>query len=148
MAQPAAAPTPAAGALGAITPLFMHFGADAAPPEPEVSRKPERKQALIPFDSLVVNVADGRYTRYLRVRISLVVDARDETKVKELVEKEKPFLLTWVLGYLQDRTIDQLHGSAGMHRVQREVRDEFNRRLFPDGPERVRDILLPEYNFQ
>ena len=55
---------------------------------------------------------------------------------------------TWALGYLQDRTMEQLHGSAGMNKVRREMRDEFNRRLFGDGPEKIKDILLPEYNFQ
>ena len=103
---------------------------------------------MLPFDSVVVNVADGRYTRYLRVKICLVVDARDEEAVKAAMEKEKPFLQTWVLGYLQDRTMEQLHGSAGMNRVRREVRGEFNLRLFPDGSEKIKDILLPEYNFQ
>jgi flagellar basal body-associated protein FliL len=126
--------------------MFANFGAHASPAEPEVSREP--KTALLPFDAVVVNVADGRYTRYLRVRITLVVDAKDEKGVKETLEKEKQFLLTWVPGYLQDRTMEQLHGSAGMNRVRREVRDEFNRRLFGDGPEKIKDVLLPEYNFQ
>jgi flagellar basal body-associated protein FliL len=133
---------------GAVVPMFAHFGAHAGTPEPETTLEPKQAQALIPFDSVVVNVADGRYTRYLRVRISMVVDARDEKAIKELVEKEKPFLQTWVLGYLQDRTMEQLHGSVGMNRVRREVRDEFNRRLFSDGPEKIKDVLLPEYNFQ
>jgi flagellar basal body-associated protein FliL len=134
---------------GAITPMFAHFGAEASSGEGgEGKEKHESKKALIPFESVVVNVADGKYTRYLRVRITLVVDIKDENKIKEVVEKEKPFLLTWVLGYLQDRTMDQLHGSAGMHRVRREMRDEFNHRLFSDGEDKIRDILLPEYNFQ
>jgi flagellar basal body-associated protein FliL len=133
---------------GAVVPMFTHFGAHAKGPEPEAAPVETKQQALIPFDSVVVNVADGRYTRYLRVRIALVVDARDEKLVKELVEKEKPFLQTWALGYLQDKTMEQLHGSAGMNRVRREVRDEFNRRLFTEGPEKIRDVLLPEYNFQ
>lgn len=136
---------------GAATPMFAHFGAHAethSEPEPSAAARHESKQALIPFDSVVVNVADGRYTRYLRVRISLVVDARDEKAIKEGVEKEKQFLQTWALGYLQDKTMEQLHDSAGMNRVRREVRDEFNRRLFPEGGEKIKDVLLPEYNFQ
>jgi flagellar FliL protein len=135
---------------GAVTPMFAHFGAHAAPAEPEeaAGSKHDPKTAIIAFDSVVVNVADGRYTRYLRVKICLVVDAREEEAVKAAIEKEKPFLQTWVLGYLQDRTMEQLHGSAGMNRVRREVRAEFNQRLFPDGPEKIKDVLLPEYNFQ
>lgn len=133
---------------GAVVPMFFKFDAHATPADHESKGKGEPKQALIAFDSPVVNVADGRFTRYLLVKITLVVDEKDEKAVKELVEKEKPFLQTWVLGYLQDRTMEQLHGSAGMYRVRREVRDEFNHRLFSDGSEKIRDILLTEYNFQ
>jgi flagellar basal body-associated protein FliL len=133
---------------GAVVPMFFKFDAHATPADQEVKGATGPKQALIAFDSPVVNVADGRYTRYLRVKITLVVDEKDEKAVKEVVEKEKPFLQTWVLGYLQDKTMEQLHGSAGMNRVRREVRDEFNRRLFADGSEKIKDILLTEYNFQ
>jgi flagellar basal body-associated protein FliL len=133
---------------GAAMPMCFKVGAQTPAEDHEPSHKSEPRQALVPFDAVVVNVADGRYTRYLRVKITFVVDAKDETKVKEVVEKEKPFLQTWVLGYLQDRTMEQLHGSAGMNRVRREVGNEFNRRLFPDGSEKIKDILLTEYNFQ
>jgi flagellar basal body-associated protein FliL len=133
---------------GAVVPMFAHFGAHASAPEPEATLEPRQAQALIPIDPVVVNVADGGYTRYLRVRISLVVDAGDAKAVKELVEKDEPFLQTWVPGYLQDRTMEQLRGIAGMNRVRRELRDQFNRRLFSDGPEKIKDVLLPEYNFQ
>jgi flagellar basal body-associated protein FliL len=131
---------------GAVVPMFAQFGAHAAPAEQETTH--DAKTVLIPFDSVVVNIADGRYTRYLRARIVLVVDAKDEKVVKDALEKEKAALQTWVLGYLQDKTMEQLHGSAGMNKIRREVRDEFNHRLFGDGPEKIRDILLPEYNFQ
>jgi flagellar basal body-associated protein FliL len=133
---------------GAVTPMFAHFGAHAETGDQEASAKHDPRNSLIPFDSIVVNIEDGRYTRYLRVKITLVVEARDEKLVKELVEREKQFLQTWVLGYLQDRKLEQLHGSVGMNRVRREIRGEFNQRLFPDGPEKIKDILLPEYNFQ
>jgi flagellar basal body-associated protein FliL len=131
---------------GAVVPMFANFGAHATPAEQEAGH--DSKTALIPFDSVVVNINDGRYTRFLRVRIVVVADARDEKVVKEGLEKEKASLQTWALGYLQDRTMEQLHGSAGMNKVRREMRDEFNRRLFGDGPEKIKDILLPEYNFQ
>ncbi len=134
---------------GAAVPFLTRMNASASTPEAEGGNpKLDPKRALIPFDSVVVNVADGRFTRYLRVKITLVVDVKDEATVKEAVESQKPFLQTWVIGFLQDRTMEQLHGSAGMNRVRREVRDEFNRHLYPEGPERIKDILLPEYNFQ
>jgi flagellar basal body-associated protein FliL len=133
---------------GAAMPMCFKVGAQTPAAEQEPNARNDPRQALIPFDAAVVNVADGRYTRYLRVKITLVVEARDEKAVKDVLDKEKPFLQTWVLGYLQDRTMEQLHGSAGMNRVRREVRDEFNRRLFADGSEKIKDILLTEYNFQ
>jgi len=133
---------------GAAVPLVTRMSANASSPDADGKIKVDPKRALIPFDSVVVNVADGRFTRYLRVKITLVVDVKDEVAVKEAMESQKPFLQTWVIGFLQDRTMEQLHGSAGMNRVRREVRDEFNRHLYPEGPEKIKDVLLPEYNFQ
>src|SRR5262249_18019163 len=131
--------------------LPMAFRLDAHPEaggEEEPKSKADVKLALIPFDTVTVNIMDGRYQRYLRVKIVLVAEKKNEAAVQAQLGKDKAFLQTGVIGYLQDKSMEQLHGSAGMNRVRREVRDEFNHRLFGDGPEKIREILLPEYNFQ
>src|SRR5262245_42903852 len=63
---------------GTWTPMFAHFGAHADPPEQEANAKHDPRQSITPFDAITVNVRDGRYNRYLRVKIAVVADARDE----------------------------------------------------------------------
>jgi flagellar basal body-associated protein FliL len=137
---------------GFALPFFLHLGntgAGAAEPEAQPANGPkEAKEAQVPFDSVVVNVASGTYSRYLRAKIVLVVDEKDEKQVKELIEKKKSYLQDWVNSYLSDRTLDELHGSAAKNRVRREIRDQFNAMLFSDGSEKIKNLLMPEFNFQ
>src|SRR5205823_5539051 len=82
---------------GVAVPLLLAgggSGAHAESADPEPKGKGDAKQAVVPFDSVVVNVADGRYTRYLRVKILLVTEAKDEKAVQAALEKEKAFLQT------------------------------------------------------
>ena len=37
---------------------------------------------------------------------------------------------------------------AGINRARREIQDQFNTLLFPDGSEKIRDVLVEEFNFQ
>ncbi len=134
---------------GLALPLLLNFDGHAAGAgEPEKKTSGEPKQALISFGDVVVNVATGTYTRYLKVKIMVVVDEKDEKTVKELLDKKKPWLQNWVTSYLSDRTLDELHGSAGKNRARREIRDQFNAMLFPDGSEKITDLLMPEFYFQ
>ncbi len=135
---------------GFAMPLALKLGptAQAAPEGEEPKPTKDPKEALLAFDPVTVNVATGTYTRYLRVKFMLVVDEAQETKIKELIEKKKPFLQDWLNGFLADRTLEELHGSAGKNRVRREVRDEFNRILFPDGTEKIKNVLFTEFQFQ
>ena len=139
----------AAGA-GFALPLLVNLDGHAAPAEDEKKAKgaAEPKPAYVPFGDIIVNVASGNFSRYLKVKITLVVDEKDEKAVKDLLEKKKEVLKDWVNGYLSDQTLEGLHGSAAKNRLRREIRDQFNARLFPDGSEKITDLLLPEMYLQ
>lgn len=138
----------AAGA-GFAVPLVLHLGAPSAEDlEAEKKAALDPKQAQIPFDPVVVNVASSTYARYLRTKIILVVDAKDEKTVTDALAKKKVFLQDWVNSYLSDRTMEELHGSAAKNRIRREIRDKFNAMLFSDGSEKITELVMPEFNFQ
>src|SRR5271166_5408282 len=59
-----------------------------------------KRQALLPFGEVVVNLGEERLTRYLRAKLLLVIDESEEKTVKELVEKQKPFMKSWLISYL------------------------------------------------
>jgi flagellar basal body-associated protein FliL len=133
----------AVGAGFAVPRMFLAGGA-AKPPEKE-SKKP----AIVPFgDALVVNLGEERLTRYLRVKIILVVDGNDEKKIADHIQKQKAYLKSWLISFLSDQSVQEVSRAAGVNRIRREIRDQFNAMLFPDGSEKVLDVLFDEFQVQ
>jgi flagellar basal body-associated protein FliL len=136
-----------AGGAGAALPWLLPHkktGAVAAEGPP----KPTGKQAYSPFGEVVVNLNEERLTRYLRVKLLLVVDTVHEKEVAELVEKRRPKLKNWLIGYLSDRSLQDVSGATGVNRLRREIWREFNAELFPDGSEKIMDIFFEEFVVQ
>lgn len=132
-------------AVGAGVALPMFLVPKGAPPTP--SREP-KKAALIPFGEVVVNLGEERLTRYLRVKLLLVVDHTQEKAITELLAKQRPFLKSWLISYLSDQSLQEVSRAAGVNRVRREILDRFNAMLFPDGAERIQDLLFDEFVVQ
>lgn len=133
---------------GAAVPWFVLK--ENPSPKKEVVDK-DRKSDLVPFGDVVVNLGgdtDGRLTRYLRVKIVLVIEDISEKAMNEVLSKQKAFLKNWLISYLSDQSIQDVGRAAGVNRVRREIRDQFNAMLFPDGAERIQDILFDEFVVQ
>jgi len=109
---------------------------------------PKTKQEAIPFDNVIVNLGEDRLNRYLRVKIMVAVAEADVKEVTELLTKQKPFLKNWLIGYLSDQSVPDAKGKVNVNRLRREIRDEFNARLYPNGEELILDILFDEFNVQ
>ncbi len=71
------------------------------------------KNAFVPFGEVVVNLNEARLTRYLRVKLILVVDIQQEKPITELVQKNKPILKNWLLTYLSDQSLKEVRGDSG-----------------------------------
>jgi flagellar basal body-associated protein FliL len=138
-----------AAGSGFALPQFvpLPFGDKAEKPKEE-PRSHESKQVYISFgEAITVNLTGDSGKRFVRVKLILLADEADEKAVNEALSKKKVVLRDWMIKYLSDQTIQSLTGGAGKNRVRRETRDEFNAILFPDGSEKVRDILWDEFNF-
>jgi len=131
-------------AAGFSVPLYLF----PAPQKKTVQVVEVKRPALIPFGEVVVNLGEERLTRYLRVKLLIVVDEANQKSVKELVDKQKPFLKSWLISYLSDQSLQEVSGAAGVNRIRREVRDRFNAQLSPDGAEFIEDILFDEFVVQ
>ncbi len=163
MATEAAAP-PKAGKKGLIVLILIAvvaIGAGAALPwllnksshNPQADKKgkhevPKSKQTALPFDNVVVNLPDERLARFLRVKIMLAIEEVEAKEITELLEKQKAFLKSWVIGYLSDQSPREVTRNIGVNRIRREIRDQFNAMLFPDGEEKILDILFDEFVVQ
>ena len=45
-------------------------------------------------------------------------------------------------------SMDDVRGAAGQNRLRREIQNEFNANLYPDGDDRILDILFEEFSIQ
>jgi flagellar basal body-associated protein FliL len=133
------------GVGGAVPYFYLHGAGGGEHGKEDGHHGSSGKQAYVPFgDGVVVNLNEDRLTRYLKIKLLLVVDARDEEKVNELLQKKKPALRNWLIGHLSDKSLQDVTGAAGLNKVQREIWQQFNHELYPDGSEKVLDIYFEE----
>lgn len=103
-----------------------------------------------PFGEVVVNLNEGRMNRYLRLDITLMVDGdkKAEKAFGVEMEQKKSILTNWLLGFLADMSMDDVRGAAGQNRLRREIQNAFNANLYPDGDDRILDVLFEEFSIQ
>jgi flagellar FliL protein len=106
------------------------------------------KQAYVPFGEIIVNLNEDRLTRYLKVKILLVCDIREEKELTDLVQKKKPLLKNWLIAHLSDKSLQEVSGAAGMNKLRREMWHQFNTELYSDGSEKILDIFFEEFVVQ
>lgn len=137
-------------AAGGVVPYFLFHEAPSGEHGKEVAHSSSSgKQAYVQFgDPILVNLNEDRLTRYLKLKILLVVDAREEKAVAELLQKKKPALKNWLIAYLSDKSLPDVSGATGQNRMRREMWQQFNGELFPNGPEKILDIFFEEFVVQ
>ncbi len=140
------------GGMGMAIPYFMpSSGGDAAAEEqsePVFEMLAPEETAFVPFDAVVVNLDEGALTRYLRVAVTLQVPKEEEDSIKLKIEEKRAVLKNWLLNQISDKSLEEIRGGAGQNRMRREIRDQFNSVLFPDGYDRIYNVLFDEYNVQ
>jgi flagellar basal body-associated protein FliL len=50
-----------------------------------------------------------------------------------------------LIGYLSDKELDEVRGAIGVNKARREIQEQFNRLLFPDGSELIQDVLFEDF---
>lgn len=146
-----------AGGLGAVVPYFLPADlqpghgqaamADShaeAPPSPAEVTKP----AEVDFGQVVVNLDEGRLNTYLQVNIKLQVSEKDKETITTKVDASRAVLTNWLISYLSDQDKEDIRGSMGQNRLRREICDQFNTVLFPDGYDRIDQVLFTQFVVQ
>ncbi len=149
---------------GSAVPMFLPAKAETVKAEGEtavVEKKQERKTrkedeptVFVPFGDpekdqrVVVNLNEGRMTRYLAVAITLEIPQSLELEFPKLLESKKAQLRNWLLSEISDKDLEEIRGAAGQNRLRRAIGEHFNSVLFPDGYDRIHDVLFEEFNVQ
>ena len=94
-----------------------------------------------------LNVTD--VTRYVRASLTLEVSSEvDKQKGSAFFDEKKPILTNWLTVYLASLGLDDIRGDMNLKRIQSQVLDGFNEKLFPDSKPKIKSILFKEFAVQ
>jgi len=117
------------------------------PEKPEQEKMAEllEKSAVIPLEPFIVNLADSDAARYLRIKISLLVD--DKTKVKEAAENQALQLKVRdvILESLTAKRSQDLINSDGKNKLRQEIQQKIA--IYFRTPKLV-DVMFTEFVIQ
>jgi len=119
-------------------------GADHEAEEEKVVEMLE-KSAVLPLEPFVVNLADAEAARYLRIKVSLMVD--DKSKEKELAENQALQLKVRdvILQTLTAKTSKDLIDEAGKNKLRHEIQEKIT--VYFREPKLV-DVMFTEFVIQ
>jgi flagellar protein FliL len=125
--------------------------AAASSPEDQKAKKEEalleamEHGAVVPLDPFVVNLADQDSARYLRIKVSLMVD--DKAKIKEVLENQALTLKVRdvILQTLTRKTSHDLADEEGKNKLRAEIQDEIGH-YFKEP--KLTDVMFTEFVIQ
>ena len=101
------------------------------------------------FEPVVANLDEPSVTRYVRVTLVIEVDDQvDKKKGTAFIEKNKHLLTNCLTIYLAGLSLEDIRGDRNLKRIQSEIVDAFNEKLFPDAKPHIKRILFKEFAIQ
>ncbi len=136
---------------GFATPLLIaQLNAPADPnAKPSVAEiDPNEAVEFIDFDEVVATLGNSRFSRYLKINLSLQVPKSKRQEVEKLLDAREAMLKNRIIAHVAEISAEDLEGRHGHNRLRREMHSFFNEILFDDGIERIQDILFRELQVQ
>lgn len=136
-----------------------------APPQPDQSQETQadptealktdtpatgtEKTWYYDLEPVIANLDEPGVTRYVRATLTLEINATlDRQKTVPFLENKKPLLKNWLTIYLASLTVDDTRGDKNLKRIQSQILDAFNEKLFPDAKPQIKKILFKEFAVQ
>ena len=136
---------------GLATPFVVaSLGRSAGKPDKAQMAEPDPEEEVefIDFEEVTVNLDEARFSRYLRMNFSLQVAKSQREEIEKLVDAKTTIFKNWIQVQVAEKTTEDLRGKFGRNKLRREIHDYFNKVLFPDGIERIQDVLFREFHVQ
>ncbi|MBA7689797.1 hypothetical protein ES703_98308 [subsurface metagenome] len=116
---------------------------------PDLMAGGSQKTWYYELEPVVANLDVPGITRYVRAAITLEISAEvDQVKGTAFLEEKKPVLTNWLTIYLASLTLEDIRGDRNLRRIQSQILDAFNERLFPDARPQIKHILFKEFAIQ
>ena len=101
------------------------------------------------LEPVVANLDVPDVTRYVRATLILEISPDlDEKEGLVFLDEKKPILTNWLTVYLASLSIDDIRGESSLKRIQAQILDAFNEKLFPDSKPKIKHILFKEFAVQ
>ena len=109
----------------------------------------DQKTWYYDLDPVVANLNVTDVTRYVRASLTLEVNSEvDKKKGTAFFDEKKPILTNWLTVYLASLGLENIRGDKNLKRIQSQVLDAFNEKLFPDSKPKIKRILFKEFAVQ
>jgi flagellar basal body-associated protein FliL len=130
-------------------------GEQKKPEHPAGEKKPETEKSAggeiwyFDLDPVVANLNEPGATRYVRAVLTLEMSSEiNAEKGAALLAQKKPLITNLMTIYLSGLSVDATRGDKNLKRIQSELSDTFNERLFPDSKPLIKGILIKEFAVQ
>jgi len=125
-------------------------GADEPDPgDGDVSVKGDADyEYIVDFPPVTVNLDVPNVNRYVRTTLAIAVKKGQKEDIEKIVVEHTPRLTNVLTVYLSSLTLDDVRGEEKLNAIRREIRNEFNKALWPKGKPRIERILFNEFKIQ
>ncbi len=101
------------------------------------------------LEPVIANLDVPDVTRYVRASLILEVSSdMNQSEGTAFFDEKKPLLTNWLTVYLASLSIDDIRGESSLKRIQAQILDAFNEKLFPDSKPKIKHILFKEFAVQ
>ena len=113
------------------------------------SETDSKKSCYYHLEPIVANLNVPDVTRYVRVSLTLEISSEiSEKKCFAFIDERIPVLTSWLTVYLTSLSLEDIRGDRNLKRIQSQVLDAFNERLFPDSKPQIKQVLFKEFAVQ
>jgi len=124
-------------------------GDASAAPAASAEQDRSEEHVFMEFGSILVNLAEPRLTRYLKVTLTLEADPPTRDLFTRLAaDKRDAVFKDWLITHLSDKQLDDVKGAGAINRLRRELTDGLNTLLAEYGEYRVANVFFTELNVQ
>lgn len=101
------------------------------------------------LEPAVANLDVPGVTRYVRATLTLEISPQvDQNKGAALLAQKTPLLKNWLTIYLASLSLEDIRGDRNLKRIQSQILDSFNEKLFPDAKPQIKKVLFKEFAIQ
>lgn len=101
------------------------------------------------LEPVVANLNEPSVARYVSVSVTLQISSElSEKDGKNVIDGKIPILTDWLTVYLAGLGLEDIRGDKNLKRIQSQILDAFNEKLFPDSKPRIKQILFRNFAVQ